>query len=89
MFCNDGNYEFFLKRYEKYLSSVLDTYAYCLLGNHFHLLVKIRDAKDLTTFGKLSNLLVRAHAPANENDFQTNTRRMYQAPAINIFHIVA
>ncbi len=53
MFCNDGNYEFFLKKYDEYLSSVIDTYAYCLLGNHFHLLLRIQD---LTTFKKLSNL---------------------------------
>ena len=53
MFCNDGNYLYFLKKYDFYLSTVLDTYAYCLLGNHFHLLVRI---KDLTTFKKLSNL---------------------------------
>jgi putative transposase len=53
MFQNDGNYHFFLQQYDYYLSDVLDTYAYCLLGNHFHLLVRVRD---LTTFQKLSNL---------------------------------
>jgi len=53
MFCNDGNYEFFLKKYDEYLSSVLGTYVYCLLGNHFHLLLRIQD---LTTFKKLLNL---------------------------------
>ncbi|MBS4043913.1 MAG: hypothetical protein KGZ59_08880 [Chitinophagaceae bacterium] len=52
MFCNDGNYEYFLKKYDAYLSAVIDTYAYCLLGNHFHFLIRI---KDLTTFKKLSN----------------------------------
>jgi putative transposase len=36
-----------------YLSPVVETYAYCLLGNHFHLLIRI---SDLTTFEKLSNL---------------------------------
>jgi putative transposase len=53
MFRNDGNYDFFLKKYTAYLSSVIDTYAYCLLGNHFHLLVRMQD---LTTFKKSSNL---------------------------------
>jgi putative transposase len=54
MFKNDGNYHFFLQQYDHYLSEVLDTYAYCLLGNHFHLLVRVHE--DLTTFEKLSNL---------------------------------
>jgi len=61
MFRNSGNYVFFLIKYDEYLSPVLNTYAYCLLGNHFHLLVRVQDLttfrnSDLTTFQKLSNL---------------------------------
>ena len=44
MFRNDGNYEFFLRQYDKYLSPVADTYAYCLLGNHFHILLRVRES---------------------------------------------
>jgi len=47
MFKNDGNYVFFLNQYDKYLSAVLDTYAYCLLGNHFHLLIRVKDKNDI------------------------------------------
>lgn len=50
MFANDGNYRFFLKQYDHYLSAVVDTYAYCLLGNHFHLLVRVRGQADLDLF---------------------------------------
>ena len=47
LFNNDGNCEYFLRKYDHYLSAVIDTYAYCLLGNHFHLLIRIQD---LTNF---------------------------------------
>ncbi len=47
MFKNDGNYLFFLKKYLEYLSPVLETHAYCLLGNHFHLMVRIKETFDL------------------------------------------
>jgi len=57
MFRSDDNYRFFLKQYDYYLSGVIDTYAYCLLGNHFHLLVRIPGMTDLSTFQKLTNLL--------------------------------
>ena len=50
MFSNDGNYRFFLKQYDHYLSDVADTYAYCLLGNHFHLLIRVRNESDLAAF---------------------------------------
>lgn len=69
MFCNDGNYEYFLKKYDAYLSPVLDTYAYCLLGNHFHLLVRIKSLQDLTTLKELSNLnqLSNLNTSSNQN----------------------
>ena len=40
LFFNDENYKYFLKRYSYYLNDKLLTYAFCLLPNHFHLLVK-------------------------------------------------
>ena len=43
LFKNDANYDFFLKRFAKYLSPVLDVYAFCLLNNHFHFLIKIKE----------------------------------------------
>ncbi len=59
LFKEEGNYEYFLKKYDAYLSPVTDTYAYCLLGNHFHLLLRVKSLSDLTTFEKLSNLEMR------------------------------
>lgn len=41
LFRNWGNYNYFLNLYKKYFESTASTYAYCLLPNHFHLLIKI------------------------------------------------
>jgi len=43
IFYSPANYLFFLKRFEKYLSDCVDLFAYCLLSNHFHLLIKVKD----------------------------------------------
>lgn len=43
LFREPTNYEYFLKLYEKHISPVAETYAWCLMGNHFHLLVKIKE----------------------------------------------
>lgn len=43
LFLTEENYRFFLARYRKYVSPVADTYCYCLLPNHFHSLVKIKE----------------------------------------------
>lgn len=36
IFFEEENYHFFLQRYKDYLSDYVDTYAYCLMPNHFH-----------------------------------------------------
>lgn len=43
LFKSEDNYRYFLKRYAEYIDNYADTYAYCLLPNHFHLLVRIKD----------------------------------------------
>jgi len=37
------NYLFFLRQYRKYLDKYFDTICYCLLPNHFHFLVKVKE----------------------------------------------
>jgi len=54
----ERNYRYFLRLYAKHIMPVADTYAYCLLRNHFHFLVRIKtvEEQDLTSFGNLSDL---------------------------------
>jgi REP element-mobilizing transposase RayT len=42
IFFEEENYNYFLRLYDKYISPIADTYAYCLLKNHFHILLKIK-----------------------------------------------
>ena len=41
IFREQRNYVYFLELYSKYIFPVVATYAYCLMNNHFHLLVRI------------------------------------------------
>ncbi len=54
------NYEYFLSLYDKYISMIADTYAWVLMPNHFHLLVRMKDEADvklhLTGFENLSGV---------------------------------
>ncbi|MCK9210169.1 MAG: hypothetical protein M0Q53_08830 [Prolixibacteraceae bacterium] len=43
LFREPANYEHFLELYEKYISPVADTYAWVLMPNHFHLLVRVKE----------------------------------------------
>ncbi len=44
LFREVGNYEHFLGLYDKYISPVAETFAWVLMPNHFHLLVKVKDS---------------------------------------------
>ena len=53
IFLKEENYHYFLRKYDEYFSDFADTYSYCLLPNHFHLLVRIKDSdKKDSIFGK-------------------------------------
>ncbi len=47
IFTEERNYYYFLDLMWKYLLPILDLYAYCLLPNHFHLLIRVKDLEDI------------------------------------------
>lgn len=50
LFKQERNYNYFLSKYNMYLETVVETYAYCLLKNHFHLLIRVKDRDTLAQF---------------------------------------
>lgn len=47
IFFNDHNYIYFLKKFSEYISPIANTYAYCLMPNHFHFLIQIKSEKEV------------------------------------------
>jgi putative transposase len=43
IFFQERNYRYFLQLYTRYVGPIVETFAYCLLPNHFHFLVRIKD----------------------------------------------
>ncbi len=41
LFREEANYHYFLEKYRKYIAPITTTYAYCLMPNHFHFLIRI------------------------------------------------
>lgn len=56
IFIEKENYRYFLELFDTYILPIADVYAYCLLPNHFHFLVRIKRERDLTGFRNLSGL---------------------------------
>ncbi|MBX7241571.1 MAG: transposase [Bacteroidia bacterium] len=47
LFYNSKSYELFLKKFALYLGEYLEVYAYCLMQNHFHLLVRVKPSEEV------------------------------------------
>ena len=52
LFKEEKNYSFFLEKLEKYIVPVADIFAYCLLPNHFHFVLRVKGETELETFFK-------------------------------------
>ncbi len=52
LFRENENYEYFLGLYDKYISPIADTYAWVLMRNHFHVLVRIKSVDEIPFMGK-------------------------------------
>ncbi len=47
IFVQERNYGYFLKLYENHISTIADTFAYCMLRNHFHISVRIKSEEEI------------------------------------------
>ncbi len=62
LFIDIENYEYFLGLFDQYISPIADTFAWVLMPNHFHFLVRLKEENeidvplDLTGFENLSGL---------------------------------
>lgn len=61
IFIEKENYYYFLKLIKKYLIPILDIYSYCLLPNHFHLIVRIKEDENLPI--KIQENKTKIHQP--------------------------
>lgn len=47
IFKKHEDYQLFLSKYIHYVAPIVNTFAYCLIGNHFHFLIKIKSEKEI------------------------------------------
>ena len=60
MFREDENYALFLRLYGKYIDPIAETFAWVLLGNHFHLLIKDTEKPFYQYFSNLFNAYTKS-----------------------------
>ena len=74
IFIQERNYEYFLKLYEKHVSPIADTFAYCMLRNHFHIAVRIKSEEEIIKTLRVSSSnqnRVKQNDSANQDETQS------------------
>ena len=55
LFRKPENYSYFLELYDQHISPIADTYAWVLMPNHFHFLVRIKDKAEICKLQGIEN----------------------------------
>jgi putative transposase len=74
VFFDSESYYHFLRLYDRYISPIADTYAWCLLKNHFHTLVYIKTDQEIS-WDKLEYSTIekpKAFNPSNQFGYLFN-----------------
>jgi REP element-mobilizing transposase RayT len=61
LFNEIDNYEYFMHLYDKYISGIAYTFAWVLMPNHFHFVVKIKEESELLILNKAPDIMKPAH----------------------------
>lgn len=67
----------FLEKYLKYIIPIADTYTYCLMSNHFHVLVRIKSLEDLhKVLDIVSDIPFEGLQPLERLNYQTVLKKI-------------
>ncbi len=81
LFREERNYEYFLRLYAHHIHPVAETLAYCLLRNHFHLAIRVREtpSSDAVTTSESENGRLPPASQAFANMFNAYTKAINKA----------
>jgi putative transposase len=75
IFIEERNYRYFMQLYQKYILPVCDTFAYCLLRNHFHILIRVKEQQNQTSeVSKTSEVSSKTVTQQFSNFFNSYTK---------------
>jgi len=75
IFIEERNYRYFMQLYQKYILPACDTFAYCLLRNHFHILVRVKELENQTSeVSKTSEVFSKTVTQQFSNFFNSYTK---------------
>ena len=68
LFETPDNYKYFMNLYDKYIDKIANSYSWCLMPNHFHFLVRIKDNDEIVANVNIETNPERVSNPFGVND---------------------
>lgn len=59
IFFDQRNYSYFISRIENYILPVMDVIAYCLMPNHYHLIICVKDTSEVLKTSEVSKAMMK------------------------------
>ena len=84
LFRQEKNYPFFLQKFASHISPIADTYSYCLMPNHLHFLIRIKEEFELLEYFKKKASSVLCSSDIFK--YQNISERMISQPFSNLFN---
>ena len=53
LFKENDNYNYFLKLYDTHIEPIAETFAWCLMNNHFHFLIRVKEIEEINTKNRI------------------------------------
>jgi putative transposase len=79
IFFEECNYPFFLDLMKKHIEPVADVFAYCLLKNHFHCLIRIKAKEEILPIQKTACTVDKAPSIGFSNFFNAYAKAINKA----------
>jgi len=85
IFFNNKNYKYFQEKLQNNIKNITDIFAYCLMPNHFHLLVYIRPEIEIKILNKNIAVILRSYTRAlNIQENRTGSLFQQKTKAKNV-----
>ena len=69
LFVEERNYRLFLQLYTRHIVPIANTFAYVLLRNHFHFLLKVKTVEEQLNATQTNKVLIPTQQTANQQDY--------------------
>ena len=73
IFIQERNYTHFMNLYAKYIEPIADTFAFCLLRNHFHVSLKTKSKEEIFPNEETLKVFLAGQNPVGQRDLAIQT----------------